>query len=82
MSRVLDELGRHIVHLHHVVDQSSGSCALRHAAQRNVIEARLCEGKSAMRLDRAHADRPVAAGSREDDADGIFALAFGQRGEE
>lgn len=59
--RLFDELGGHIADPHQMVDQTGRSGALRHAAQRRVIEARLREGETAMRLYRPYPDGPAAA---------------------
>ncbi|HEY1940858.1 MAG TPA: hypothetical protein VGH40_01935 [Roseiarcus sp.] len=64
VSRVLAELRRHLVDLHHVIDQPGGGSALGHAAESHMVEARLGESETAMRLDRAYTVGPVTAGSR------------------
>src|SRR5581483_769330 len=64
------------------VDQAGGGGIVRHAAQRQVVEAGLGQGQAASHLERAHTGRAVAAGPGEHDTDGMLAVALAERSEE
>jgi len=73
---------RHRLHRQHLVDQSRGGGAGRHAAHGDMVETCLRHGEAAVLLDRPQPARAVAARARQHDADRAVALVFSQRGEE
>ena len=82
MRGIVDELPRHGLDRHDVIDQAGGRRAARHALQGRGIELGLRQRQAAVLLDGADADRAVAPDTREHDADGALATVLGQRGEE
>ena len=82
MRGIVDELPRHGLDRHDVIDQAGGRRAARHALQGRGIELGLRQRQAAVLLDGADADRAIAPDTREHDADGTLATVLGQRGEE
>ena len=76
-----DQLGRHLGRRQHVVHQTGGDGAARHAVVLGGFRV-LRHRHAALALDRAQPQGAVAAGAREHDADGPFVLVLGQRAEE
>ena len=76
-----DELGRHPGRRQLVVHQAGGDHAARHAVKFRGFRC-LGHGHPAAALDRAHAERAVAAGAREHDPDRPFVLVLRERPEE
>ena len=76
------QLGRHRFDRQHIVDLAGCRRALRHSGQRVAVIFRLRQCQPAMLLDRGGTQRSVAPGARQDDANGVLALIFGQRLEE
>jgi hypothetical protein len=82
-ARVGDELFRHALDRHRQVDETGSDGALGHAGMaRTGMVGRLRERQAAMLLDGLDAERAVAAGAGEHDADGIFGLVLGKGGKE
>ena len=77
MGRVGDELGGHLGRRQYKIHQAGGDGAARHAVVLGGCRV-LGHDHAALALDRPHAQRAVAAGAGEHDADGPFALVLGQ----
>jgi hypothetical protein len=77
-----DDAGRHRFDREHVIHLSCRSGALRHSGQRMAVIFGLRQGKAAVLLDRRGAQGAVTSGARQDDADRVLTLIFGQRLEE
>ena len=78
---VADELRGHLGRQQFVVHQAGADGAARHAVELGRGRV-LRHDHAALTLDRAHPLGAVAAGAREDDADGPLALLLGERAEE
>ena len=81
MDGVGDQLGRHLGGRQHIVDHAGGDRAARHAVELGRFGF-LRHHHAGLALDRARAQRAVAAGAREHDADRALTLVLGQRAEE
>jgi hypothetical protein len=79
MPLIVEKLGRHLLDGQHFVHEAGGRRALRHPAHRRVVDTGLRQSEPAALLDRFQAERSVAAGAREDDADSVFPLILRQR---
>ena len=73
---IVVELGRDLVQRQHEVDHAAAHGAAHHAV---IFGAILRHRESALFLDGAQAERAVAAGARQDDAGGAFAVRLGER---
>ncbi len=76
-----NELGGHLGRRQHEVHQTGGYGAARHAVVLGGFGV-LSHDHAALALDRPHAQRAVAAGAGEHDADGPLVLVLGQGAEE
>jgi hypothetical protein len=63
---------------HDVIDKAGGNGAVRHPAHRVMIELGLRQRQPAIFLDGAQAERAIAAGAGQYDANGVFPLILGQ----
>jgi hypothetical protein len=82
MLRVCEQPLRHLLDRHHLIDETGRGGAARHTEQCRFVEPGLRETETAMLLDGLQAQRAVTAAARENDADGLFLLIFGERSEE
>ena len=74
------QLARQLVHRHHQVDRAGGNGACGHVAVGgHVAHLALRQGQAAALLDHLQAQRAVAAGARQDDADRLLAKGLAQR---